>query len=182
MPSDSTSQTWGRRGFLRLGAAATALAGLTAYRTASAHLLPGSDITSSLYDNALNAKGGHKAVFQTPHVDASVLVGGQLIHLVLGQITNWLNGYQFSYKLLHVVAALYGSANVLTYNDTLWQKYRFGEVYKVIDPSTGKPATRNLFWPSFNGATAGTNPDDLKSVWQDVGIEVLQRRGVLFMT
>jgi len=64
----------------------------------------------------------------------------------------------------------------------VWQKYRLGETYHVIDPATKVPAVRNLFWPSRFGASASTDPDNPQSVYQDVGIEALQKRGVVFLT
>jgi len=78
--------------------------------------------------------------------------------------------------------ATYASANLLTYGDKVWQKYKLGEKYSVIDPATGVPATRNVFWASRFGSAASTDPNDPKSIYQDVGIEALQKRGVLFLT
>jgi hypothetical protein len=134
----------------------------------------------------LAAETGERVVFQSPHIEASVRAGDHLEHLLLAQASNWLNGFQFSYNVrpedLHLVSATYASANLLTYNDTVWQKYRLGEKYGVVDPKTGQPAVSNPFWPSRNGPAASTDPDNPKSRYRDNGIEALQRRGVLFLT
>jgi hypothetical protein len=134
----------------------------------------------------MGADGGYRAVFQSPNIEASVKVEERLEHLLLLQAKNWLNGFQFSYKArpedLHVVVATYASANLLTYGDAVWKKYRFGEKYNVIDPVTGAPAVRNVFWPSRFGTGAAADPDNPKGINNDTGIEALQRRGVLFLT
>jgi intracellular sulfur oxidation DsrE/DsrF family protein len=59
--------------------------------------------------------------------------------------------------------------------DQIWAKYNFGEFFKIEDPKTNKPATRNPFWQP--------KPGDFKvpgigSV--DIGINELQETGVLF--
>lgn len=113
-------------------------------------------------------------------------MGHTLNHLLPVQVKNWLNAFQFSYEIppqdLHVVVATYASANLLTYNDDAWKTYRFGEKYQVIDPATNAPSIRNLFWPNRNAAAASSNPDDPKGMYQDVGIQALQKRGVVFLT
>jgi len=77
--------------------------------------------------------------------------------------------------------ATYGSANLFTYNDAMWAKYKFGEKYAVTDPATTAPATRNVF-RNYRFAGASEDPDNPQSIWQDTGIEVLQSRGAVFLT
>jgi hypothetical protein len=183
MPND---QRTGRRAFLGWGAALASTLGLLGTRTADAHSLPPGTFESPAYRRALAAETGERAVFQSPHIEASVRAGDHLEHLLLAQANNWLNGFQFSYNArpedLHLVSATYASANLLTYNDAVWQKYRLGEKYGVVDPKTGQPAVSNPFWPSRNGPGASPDPDHPKSRYRDNGIEALQRRGVLFLT
>ena len=80
-----------------------------------------------------------------------MVAGEHLNHLLLVQLKNWLNGFQFSYEMepeeLHTISATYGSANLFTYSDDVWETYKFGEKYDVVDPATGEPAMRNVFWP-----------------------------------
>jgi hypothetical protein len=174
-----------RQQVLALGIGASAMLAAAAPSRVVAHNLPAGKFGSPSYDAALAAKGT-KAVFQSANVEASVKQGDTLNHLLLIQAKNWLNGFQFSYQIrpedLHVVAATYASANLLTYGDPLWKKYKLGEKYNVIDPATGAPATRNVFWASRFGNAAPTDPNDPKGIYQDVGIEALQRRGVVFLT
>jgi hypothetical protein len=190
MLASSSPPGWSRRTLVRSGAAAAVGAvavGLpgSADRGA-AHNLPPGQFDSPAYDAALKATGGMKAVFQSPNVEASVVAGKTLTHLLLLQLKNWLNGFQFSYQLdpkdLHTVVATYASANLLTYDDHVWQTYQFGKKYGVIDPATGQPAIRNPFWPARNDPTNKAKPDDPLSFYQDVGIAALQQRGAVFLT
>ncbi len=182
-----------RRGVLKLGAIATAALGATKVATSldapqqvAAHNLPQGQFGSPLYDQAINADGGVKGVFQSPNIEAAAPAGKTLNHLLLVQLKNWLNGFQFSYQMkpedLHTVVATYASANLLTYNDAMWERYHLGEKYNIIDPATGAPSIRNLFWASRFDATNTGNPDDPQSFYQDTGIEALQKRGTVFLT
>ena len=184
---------WSRLSLLRRGAAVTASAGVAAVglpgrttRPAAAHNLKPGSFGSPAYESALDADGGMKGIFQSPMVDATVVAGEHLNHLLLVQLRNWLNGFEFSYEMapeeLHTIVATYGSANLLTYNDHVWETYKFGEKYGVVDPATGEPAVRNVFWPSRFGPDAPTDPTAKDNVYQDTGIEALQKRGTVFLT
>ena len=86
--------------------------------------------------------------------DISAIGGGKF----LNNIKNSLNGLQFGFGIpagqIQIVAALHGPANLLNYDDYVWEKYRIGELFDVTDPATGKPAARNL----FHASKAGKNP------------------------
>jgi hypothetical protein len=194
MPFDQDARSgWNRRTLLRRGAAVTASASVAAVgvpgratRPAAAHNLPPGKFGSPAYEAVLDADGGMKGIFQSPMVEATVVAGESLNHLLLVQLKNWLNGFQFSYEMkpeeLHTISATYGSANLFTYNDHVWETYKFGEKYDVIDPATGEPAVRNVFWPSRFGPDAPTDPTAKDNVYQDTGIETLQKRGAIFLT
>src|SRR5262245_45349750 len=104
---------WTRRGFLALGALATAAADALSPRRAPAHNLPPGQHGSPAYDKALGADGGFKAVFQSPSIEANIEIptAKRRDHLLLIQLKNWLNGFQFSYQArpedLHTVVATY---------------------------------------------------------------------------
>jgi hypothetical protein len=105
----------------------------------------------------------------------------------LNNIKNSLNGLAFGFgiapKQVQIVAALHGAANMINYDDTMWAKYRIGEWLAVNDPQTGKPAVRNVFFPSkVAKAQANEDPSDDKSSFQDKSVEGLQRRGVKFLS
>jgi hypothetical protein len=51
----------------------------------------------------------------------------------------------------------------LNASDSIWQKYRLGERWKIIDPSTKQPAMRNIFLADG-----------------DISVKALQARGTVF--
>ena len=61
------------------------------------------------------------------------------------------------------------------FEDRLWAKYKFGEFFKVTDPKTKAPSTRNPFWKPMKGdfTVPGLGP-------VDIGIDQLQNSGVMF--
>jgi intracellular sulfur oxidation DsrE/DsrF family protein len=103
----------------------------------------------------------------------------------LNNIKNSLNGLHFGFGIpeeqIKIVAALHGPANMLNYNDFIWNKYQIGAWLKITDPSTGQPAVKNLFYRSKAGTTphySSENPDSPESFYQDTSIQALQHRGV----
>ncbi len=105
----------------------------------------------------------------------------------LNNIKNSLNGLHFGFGVpveqIKVVAALHGPANMLNYDDFIWNKYQIGAWLKVEDPATGKPALRN---PCFASRTAlhytSHDPNSEASLYEDKSIEALQSRGVTFLS
>jgi hypothetical protein len=104
---------------------------------------------------------------------------------IYANISNGLNGFQFSYDVppdrIQVVVQAFFTANAALYDDTMWAKYRLGEMFKVQDPKTGQPATRNLWFASTNPPLDQPPPDRANPYYADTSIEGLQRRGVLFL-
>src|SRR6266481_5337172 len=103
----------------------------------------------------------------------------------LNNIKNSLNGLHCGFGVpdeqIKIVAALHGPANMLNYDDVIWSKYQIGAWLKVIDPSTGQPAVKNVFYPSKAGTLlrySSENPDSAESLYQDTSIKALQHRGV----
>lgn len=188
---DQNEPRWNRRSLMTKGAvtaaaavAATSVASLN-LRPAAAHNLPADQAGGPAYDAALESEGGMRGIFQSPEINAAVVGGENLNHLVFIQLRNWLNSFQFSYEMdpeeLHTIVAIYASANTMTYNDTIWEKYQLGEKYEVIDPATGQAAVRNPFYPSRLGLDAPKDPTAENNFYQDVGIEALQERGAVVL-
>lgn len=107
----------------------------------------------------------------------------------LGNIKNSLTALHFGFGIpeeeIKIAAGLHGPANLLNYDDFIWNKYQIGEWLKVTDPETGKPAVRNLFYASKLGPeerSPSKDPDDLNSIYQDSSMQGLQARGVQFMS
>ena len=107
----------------------------------------------------------------------------------LNNIKNSLNGLRFGFGILQrqikIVAALHGPANMLNYDDYIWQKYQIGEWLNVTDPETGRPAVKNLFYNSkidLKQESAAENPDDVDSIFQDTSMQALRSRGLQFLS
>lgn len=107
----------------------------------------------------------------------------------LNNIKNSLNGLHFGFGIpdnqIKVVAALHGPANMLNFDDFIWEKYKIGAWLNIDDPATGTPATKNPFYASKAGADlhyASHDPDSRDSLYQDTSIAALQHRGVKFLS
>ena len=74
-----------------------------------------------------------------------------------------------------VVVVLRHEAIPFAMEDRLWAKYKFGEVFKVVDAVTKAPAVRNPFWKPKTGDFSAPGLGNLA-----IGINELQERGVLF--
>ena len=107
----------------------------------------------------------------------------------LNSVKNSLNGLRFGFGIaehqIKIAVALHGPANMLAYDDYVWDKYRIGEWLNVTDPTTLKPAVKNLFYRSKGGLkreSASTDPDDPDSLYQDTSMQALVARGVQFLS
>jgi intracellular sulfur oxidation DsrE/DsrF family protein len=107
----------------------------------------------------------------------------------LNNIKNSLNGLHFGFGIpdeqIKVVAALHGPANMLNYDDAIWNKYQIGAWLKVTDPSTGQPAVKNPYYASKAGTSlhySTEDPDSRDSLYQDTSIQALQHRGVKMLS
>lgn len=132
------------------------------------------------FDHLLASPARVKQVY-----DVTAIGGGKF----LNNIKNSLNGLQFGFDVpkaqMQIVAALHGPANMLNYDDYVWEKYRIGEWLNIPDPSTDKPAQRNLFYPSKAGKAlhyVSQDPNEENSPYQDISIQGLQARGVMFLS
>jgi intracellular sulfur oxidation DsrE/DsrF family protein len=102
----------------------------------------------------------------------------------LNNVKNSLNGFRYGFGIandeIKIAVALHGPSNALAFDDAMWQKYRLGEFVEVNDPATGKPATRNIFFPAKAGGS--DNLQDRNSKMQEHSIAALQQRGVKFLS
>ncbi len=167
-----------RRSFVGImggGLAAATTAGMVA-KSANAQLVyHTSDWKIAEFKALLKPPATTKQVY-----DIRPIGGGQF----LSSIKNSLNGLEFGFNIppseVKVVAAMHGPANMLNFDDSMWEKYRLGEFVKLDDPKTGKPALRNIYLRKTSGPS--TDPSDRTSSFQDTSIEALQSRGVQFLS
>lgn len=110
-------------------------------------------------------KGAHRIVY-----DASEPHNGMpIIWAWVYYLTN--NETNVADKDMTAMVVLRHNAIPFALHDSQWAKYNLGEVFKVTDATTGKPAVRNPFY------TPG--PGDFPSPAIE-GIQKLQSRGAMF--
>ena len=167
----TSSNATPRRGFLaRLAVTAAAFGfGAVRPRALQASQRPEPD----RWIDALTGK--HRCLFDFPqHAD-----GLPLIH-----IYNYLNTYKTAYGVsgnaVNAIGTFYGSgpgASIpLGWNDAIWEKYRIGELLKLVDPRTSLPTVRNMFFKPREG-----DPVLRSGAVTVAGIENLQRIGASFL-
>jgi hypothetical protein len=106
--------------------------------------------------------GKHKQVF-----DAASVNDG----FPMGYSRTWMTTMRDTYSLedkdLSAVIIMRHAGSVLAFNNSIWSKYGLGEKYKVNDPQTKQPATRNPW--------AFVKPGEL--MFDDMAIDKLLARG-----
>jgi hypothetical protein len=164
-----------RRNFLGKLAGTAALIGMSNLPLAATaetihHIDPeGKDLADPDEWFTTNIKGKHKIVFDSPEPKEIFTFAWPLVFL----LTN--KGTGTDQKDCSVVVVLRHNSIPYALGDALWAKYKLGETFKINDPRTGAPATRNPFWD--------TKPDDFKVPGigaVPIGIRDLQASGVLF--
>jgi hypothetical protein len=118
-------------------------------------------------------------------VHAFDINGGRFLKYVKNSLNGLAFGIGVPAEQIQIVCALNGPANMLNYDDYVWQKYQVGKVVSLHDPKTGKPAERNIFYPSPAGSPpryASKDPNSDGSAYQDFSIQGLQARGVRFLS
>ncbi|HYK76824.1 MAG TPA: twin-arginine translocation signal domain-containing protein [Daejeonella sp.] len=159
-----------RRGFLGQFAAGAAAIGLSTLIAP----LPLEAAEEIRQENSPDAwfnqiKGKHRMVFDvtTPH---DVLpFAWPRVYLLTNEKTGTPE------KDCSTVVVLRHEAIPYAMNDQLWQKYKFGEVFKINDAATKAPSVRNMFWKPKPGEmkVPGIGP-------VAIGINELQDSGVMF--
>jgi hypothetical protein len=79
-----------------------------------------------------------------------------------------------------MVACLHNVGNIIGYDDAVWKKYNFGDVFGIKDRS-GNTITSNIFATARGRADRNASPNDTKGMYQDPTLETLQGRGVVFL-
>lgn len=78
-------------------------------------------------------------------------------------------------KECSVVVSLRHDAIPYAFEDWVWVKYKFGELFKAEDPETKQPSLRNPFWKPKPGAFKVPGLGEVA-----IGINQLQDSGVMF--
>ncbi len=105
--------------------------------------------------------------------------------ILLANIKNALNGLHFGFgypaNRIALVAAVHGPSSIYNYSDYIWEKYHIGMFFKATD-AAGKPVETNVFLKAKAPYDPSADPDDEHGMYQDTSIEMLQKRGVVFLT
>jgi hypothetical protein len=109
----------------------------------------------------------------------------------LAKVKNSLNGLHYGFGVsvdqIRIICGMHGPANLLCYDDYVWEKYKIGAWLKMNDPHTGQFAVRNPYYFSkFTEddahITTRTDPSAEASPLQDASMQGLARRGVGFLS
>lgn len=161
-----------RRKFLQKIATGTAALGIasviTPFQQVHAGLMSASNDSSP--DEWFNQiKGKHKIVFDATGPHEIFPFAWPRVFL----LTNAATGTPENES--SVVVILRHSAIPYAFPDNIWAKYNFGEMFKINDPKTKKPSTRNPFWQPQPGDFSIPGIGNV-----NIGINELQESGVLF--
>jgi intracellular sulfur oxidation DsrE/DsrF family protein len=172
MENNQSKPTSGRREFLgklTTGAAAITIAGLVT-PVQQVHAAPGIRNDAGNEDEWFNTiKGKHRIVFDATRPHDMFPFAWPRVFL----LTNEKTGTPA--KDCSVVVVLRHDAIPYAMNNSLWSKYKFGEVFKADDPLTKQPATRNPFWQPAKGDYKIPGFGEVP-----IGINELQDSGVKF--
>ena len=114
-------------------------------------------------------KGKHRVVFDVPEPHEVFPFAWPRVFLM----TNANTGTPEAES--GVVVVLRHNAIPYAMNDTVWAKYKFGEVFKIDDAATKAPSVRNAFWKPKVGDFAVPGIGNVA-----IGINELQDSGVMF--
>ena len=159
-----------RRGFLGTIAATAAALGIGSLAApfkaaAESSLSPGND--ADAWFNKI--RGKHRIMYDTPRPNGVFPFAWARVFLM----TNAATGS--SEKDCGVVVILRHEAIGYAFHDNLWDKYKFGELFKADDPATSKPSMRNPFWKPKAGDFKVPGIGNVA-----IGINELQESGVMF--
>ena len=166
-----------RRGFLgtlAAGAAAIGLATIASPIRAAAE--PATTGTGTTFNDPADPdawfsqiKGKHRLVLDVPRPHEILPFAWPKVFLMTNAATGTPE------KDNSVVVILRHEGIPYAFEDRIWAKYKFGEVFKIDDPVTKAPSLRNPFWKPKPG---DFQVPGLGNV--DIGIDQLQDSGVLF--
>jgi intracellular sulfur oxidation DsrE/DsrF family protein len=174
MEKNILNQPTHRRGFMSILAKSAAFMSISSFGTSLLlNAEPMDENTIGLPGNPDawfdKIKGKHRIVFDVTHPKDILPFAWPRVFL----ITNEKSGTPA--KDCGVVVILRHDAIPYAFEDALWAKYNFGEMFQANDPETKKPAIRNPFWKPKMGAYKVPGFGVVS-----IGINELQESGVMF--
>ncbi len=105
--------------------------------------------------------GQHKQAFDYGSFDLSV--DARPLRFVRNYLDPFREVYTLEFPRINTVVGISRPAFPINASDAIWQKYKLGERWKIVDPATKMPAVRNIY-------LAGS----------DVSVTALQALGTVF--
>ena len=105
--------------------------------------------------------GQHKQAFDYGSFDLSV--DARPLRFVRNYLDPFREVYGLEFPKINTVVGISRPAFPINASDAIWQKYKLGERWKIIDPTTKLPAVRNIYLSDGN-----------------VGVKALQALGTVF--
>lgn len=172
METNKSKSTTDRRRFLSTlatGAAAVSLAAFTPSITAHAenNFIPAGDDDPDAWFNKV--KGKHRIVFDCTAPHTILPFAWPRVFLLTNAATGTPD------KDCGVVVILRHEAIPYAFENKVWEKYKFGEFFKVDDPKTKAPSIRNPFWKPQKGDYSIPGFGEVQ-----IGINELRESGVMF--
>lgn len=164
-----------RRSFIGTLAAGAATIGVASLSPLHTNALPLPEISNENNDPESpdewfkKIKGKHRIVFDVPEPHDIFPFAWPRVFLLTNEKTGTLE------KDCSVVVVLRHSAIPYALESRLWEKYKFGELFKADDPATKSPAVRNPFWKPNKGDYKVPGLGEVS-----IGINELQQSGVMF--
>lgn len=171
MEKTNLNDTTNRRKFLgALGTGAAAMSIATLAPLQQLDAAPASQFNGEDPDQWFKKiKGKHRIVFDATQPHEIMPFIWPRVFLVTNEATGT------PIKDNSVVVVLRHSAIGYAFEDSLWSKYKIGELFKANDPATNQPATKNPFWKPAKGAYQLPGIGEVQ-----IGINELQEAGVMF--
>ncbi len=152
-------------GKLAFGSAAGMAAMMSPEELQASLMTPDLTLVEGADDWFKKIKGKHKIVYDAPDPHDGFSITWSWVFYKTNNATGTPDDQ------LTAVVVLRHSAIPLAMDDKVWEKYKFGEMFKVKDGATGAPALRNPF----------NTPVDPRMVAMGIdGIKALTARGVMF--
>jgi intracellular sulfur oxidation DsrE/DsrF family protein len=175
MEENNLTQTTNRRGFLgtlATGAAAMGIASIASPLKlhAETNIISGKGVNPDPEDIFKNLKGKHRVVFDATRPHDIMPFVWPLVFLMTNE------GTGTPMKDNNVVVVLRHDAIPYAFEDKLWVKYKFGDLFKAEDPLTKAPSVRNPFWKPKEGDFKVPGFGNVP-----IGINELQANGVIFV-
>jgi intracellular sulfur oxidation DsrE/DsrF family protein len=158
-----------RRGFLGLLAAGTAALTGIGYPFKLSAMSDHKANTADPDAWFAQLKGKHRMILDVPRPHDMLPFAWPRILLMTNAATGTPE------KESNVVVVLRHEGIPYAFDDRIWAKYKFGEVFKIDDPKTKAPSLRNPFWKPQSGDFQVPGIGNV-----DIGINQLQDSGVLF--